>query len=432
MNKLLSSILNTGTYIIVSDFKQQAKITTQVCEFVLDAVGNSAGNAARADLTRRGLGFLHLHLPAEEISTIRDQLMPSLRPDLFKFACELGEELFGLDKEFFVDDYTILRINYPYEVGLNSSYRAENPGIGRVDPQVKILKNSAQKRDDNYDPKSYHKHTPPASWAHGPHKDTWTGHSRQGINLWWAMSDVVEENSMIFFPSTFGKIYKADPRSLYLAAGYPLPRPNKMALHSGEMLIFNPEVLHATHLNTSGLTRIALSARINPSQPKFDPVCFYAREFWHSSFDIKQGQMDVIRQYKREENLEETVNLNNETPAPFIQYPVIHTTLGTNGWEQSRLDVLDLTLNRQLLELTNGQQVALFREGEKWVAVQSTCPHLDTSLLDGYCEAGQVYCPAHGVTYNLETGLSRSSLLKLKTYDVEFDSEVLRIKARSL
>ena len=109
---------------------------------------------------------------------------------------------------------------------------------------------------------------------------------------------------MIFYPGSFGISYEADPRSLYLAEGFPLPAPRKMALHPGEMLIFNPELLHATHLNTTQHTRIALSARINPRQPRFNPRCFYAREFWHSSLDLEAGKTDTIRQFAREDNFE--------------------------------------------------------------------------------------------------------------------------------
>ncbi|MBX3066952.1 MAG: Rieske 2Fe-2S domain-containing protein [Anaerolineae bacterium] len=431
MNGLLQSILETGTYFVVSDFKGQRAITAKLQECVLNATTEIVGSAARADLERRGLQYLHAHLPPEAITQVRDQVMPIMRPDLFRFTCEVGEGLLGLDREFFVDDYTILRINYPYEVGLKASDKAENPGIGRTDPQTKKMANSTQKRDERYDPKSYHKHTPPASWAHGPHKDTWTGHSRHGINLWWAMNDVVEENSMIFYPATFGKAYQADPRSLYLAAGYRLPKPNKMALHAGELLIFNPELLHATHLNTSGLTRMALSSRINPTEPKFDPACFYAREFWHSSEDIKQGKMEVIRQFKREENFEDPSIHHAETPVACVDYTAIPTAAASDGWESLSLETLDLTLDRQLIELSSGKQVILFRDGESWAAVQSTCPHLDTDLMDGYCGAGKVYCPAHGVVYNLASGQSASPLLRLQTYDLQFEPTTLRLRARA-
>jgi nitrite reductase/ring-hydroxylating ferredoxin subunit len=293
------------------------------------------------------------------------------------------------------------------------------------------MASSTQIRDQVYDPKSYHKHTPPASWAHGPHKDTWTGHSRHGINLWWAMNDVMEENSMIFFPSTFGGTYQPDPRSLYLAAGYHLPKPRKMALHAGEMLIFNPELLHATHLNTSGLTRLALSARINPWQPKFDPACFYAREFWHSSVDIKAGKIDAIRQFKRDENFEDPGSHADEISVACVEYPAVQADLGPDGWDVVPLDALDPGADRQLLELSKGRQVILYCDAGKWLVTQSTCPHLDTNLMDGFCGAGKVYCPAHGVTYDIETGASASPLLHLKTYEVERDSTFLRIRARS-
>lgn len=432
MNALLGSMLESGAYTIVADFSRQEQLTAQVRELILDAVGAITGAAARADLARRGIELLHLHLPAEEIRSLRDRVMPAVRADLFRFTCELGERLLGLEGEFFVDDYTILRVNYPYEVGLSAAHSAENPGIGRVDPQVKAMASSTQRRDEQYDPKGYHKHTPPASWAHGPHKDTWTGHSRQGINLWWALSDVVEQNSMIFYPATFGKGYRADPRSLYLAAGYPLPRPRKMALHAGEILIFNPEMLHATHLNTAGLTRIALSARINPVQPRFDPACFYAREFWHSSLDIKQGRMDVIRQFKRDENLEDPAGVRAEIAQPQLEYVPIAATPGPDGWETVRLGALDPARDRQLIALSGGRQVALFRQPEGWAAVQPTCPHLDTSLLDGFCGAGQVFCPAHGVAFDLASGSSASPLLTLETYAVELDADTLRIRARDL
>jgi nitrite reductase/ring-hydroxylating ferredoxin subunit len=430
MNELTRSILEECAYLVVSDFKRQRDITLGVQACVLDAVGEIVGSAARADLARRGLQHLHLHLPPEAITQVRDRVMPAMRPDLFRFACEVGEGLLGLDREFFVDDYTILRINYPYEVGLQASDKAENPGIGRTDPQTKNLANSTQKRDDRYDPKAYHKHTPPASWAHGPHKDTWTGHSRHGINLWWAMNDVVEENAMIFYPTTFGKAYEADPRSLYVAAGYRMPKPRKMALHAGELLIFNPELLHATHLNTSGQTRLALSCRINPSAPKFDPDCFYAREFWHSSEDIRQGRMDVIRQFRREENFEERPVRQVQTPVARTEHAALATTAAGDGWETLPLASLAPEADRHLLQLSNGHRVILLQDGESWKAVQANCHHLDIDLMDGHCEKGGIYCPAHGVAFKLSSGQSASPLLRLRTYELRFEAAALRIKAK--
>ena len=39
--------------------------------------------------------------------------------------------------EFYVDDYLILRVNFPYDVARHADPAAENPGIGRVSPEMR-------------------------------------------------------------------------------------------------------------------------------------------------------------------------------------------------------------------------------------------------------------------------------------------------------
>lgn len=428
MNAIASALLEQGAYFVVADFRQQAAITKRVRDAILAFVGELRGEAARSDLESRGLGYLHIHLAPEDIQGLRDRVMPQIRPLLFGFACEVGGGVLGLEGEFFVDDYAILRVNLPYEVTLRAAETAENPGIGRVDPAVRGRASSVSKRDERYDPKAYHKNTPPASWAHGPHKDTWTGHSRRGINIWWAIGDVVEENSMMFYPATFGKAYESDPKSLYIAPGYPLPEPRKMALHAGEALVFNPELLHGTHLNTSGLTRVALSARLNPERPRFDPGCFYAREFWHSSRDLQEGRFDAIVQFARDENLESAPV--SDIPVDRVSHPTLDASPAPGGWESIDRGQLDASVARHHVRLTNGRTVLLLRAGGRWAAVQSMCPHLDVDLADGFGDGTRVFCPAHGVAFRLEDGTSSSPLLTLATYEVEEGPTRLRLRAR--
>jgi nitrite reductase/ring-hydroxylating ferredoxin subunit len=243
------------------------------------------------------------------------------------------------------------------------------------------------------------------------------------------MDEVLEENSMILYPGTFDTSYEADPRSLYLRSGYRLPKPIKMALHAGEMLVFNPELLHATHLNVSAQTRIALSARINPAQPRFDPGCFYAREFWHSSIDIKAGRTDIVRQFRRDEHLETTL-LPAGPVAERIEYVAVLATPTADGWHTVARDALDRDADRHLVALQDGRSVALFREGGGWLATQSTCPHLDLSLLDGYCDGQRIHCAAHGMTYDVTTGCSSSDRLRLDVYDVEDVGAAIHLKRR--
>ncbi|QIL73222.1 Rieske 2Fe-2S domain-containing protein [Diaphorobacter sp. HDW4B] len=417
MNPLLHSMLEHGAYTVLSDFEQQTEITALARELIIDAVSSLQGERAASAVRKNGLETLHLHLPASQIGALRDRVMVQLRPRLLGFACAVGRGLLGIEEEFFVDDYTILRVNYPYEAALNADHSSENPGIGRVDPNTRNQSSSTQRRDPVYAPKEYHRHTPPASWAHGPHKDTWTGHSRDGINLWWAISRVSKENSMIFYPGTFKKSYEVDPRSLYLAQGFPLPAPRKMALHEGEMLIFNPELLHATHLNTTPHTRIALSARINPRQPRFNPNCFYAREFWHSSTDLEAGRTDAIRQFARAEHFEASEKVPAEQPAERRNLLTLKAELTRNG-QDCRLDLSHIpeSAERILVLTPQGQRVLLLRSDPHWQAVQEVCPHLDISLADGHFDGKNIHCPAHGVSFRTNDGKSACKLLKLQTW----------------
>ena len=304
MSPVLESLLERGEMLVLREEAGVREAWEEVHGQLLEAIGVVAGTAGRTRVARDGLGILHEVLPPGEIGALRDEVMPRVRATLFDTTCRVAREVLGIEDSFFVDDYTILRVNYPYEVALKAPMDAENPGIGRVssaarrDAPAKVV-------DPVYDPKGYHRDQPPAAWAHGPHLDTWTGHSRDGVNLWWAIGDVVAEHSMFFYPELFGVPLAPDPRSLYLRAGRPLPRPTPAPLAAGELLVFNPEVLHGTHLNVSGLTRVAASTRINANEPAFDPTCFYAREFWHASGDLDAGDLETLVRFPRAEHLAE-------------------------------------------------------------------------------------------------------------------------------
>ena len=48
--------------------------------------------------------------------------------------------------------------------------------------------------------------------------------------------------------------------------------------------------------------------------------------------------------------------------------------------------------------------VALFRVGEEFYALENVCPHAGAPLHDGWCEDGEVICPWHGWTFEVQTG----------------------------
>lgn len=52
----------------------------------------------------------------------------------------------------------------------------------------------------------------------------------------------------------------------------------------------------------------------------------------------------------------------------------------------------------------NGRAIALFREGDRFHAIDDTCPHKGDSLAGGVAVRGEVACPLHGWQFRLEDG----------------------------
>ena len=426
----LSSILEQGAYLIVRNFGAQPTLLAQAQRLIKEEVEQLHGVEARRVLESEGLTALHRVLPAKDITAVRDHVMSKIRPALFDLTVQIARDLLGIEGEFFVDEYTILRMNYPYAVAMQAPQTAENPGIGRTSAKTRELSQANKVVDPIYDPKAYHNYEPPPAWAHGPHQDTWTGHSRQGVNLWWALDEVCEENSMVFYPETFGRAYAPDPRSLYLASGFPLPKPSKMALKAGEMIIFNPEMLHGTTLNSTDETRIALSTRINARKPTFDPSCFYAREFWHSSTDLEQKKYDQVVRFERAKNLNpEPEQITLARPTKLSE--VVVTEEPTEGEWIRICPSKHISARAKLRVQLGGHSLMLARGDQRLFATQSQCAHLDISLLDGFHDDTTVYCPAHALGFSLESGASLCPSLTLRTYLVKEQDDWIWIMAPS-
>jgi nitrite reductase/ring-hydroxylating ferredoxin subunit len=415
MSAALETVLKDAEILVLRDEAGVREGWETIAHETLEAVGEVCGAAARDRVARDGLGMLHEVLPAAAIGELRDAAMPRVRATLFEVTCRVAREVLGIDGDFYVDDYTILRVNFPYEVALQAPMNAENPGIGRVSETVRRDAQKAKVVDPVYNPKGYHRDQPPAAWAHGPHLDTWTGHSRDGVNLWWAIGDVAAENSMFFYPGLFGVPLEPDPRSLYLREGRPLPRPEPRPLAAGEMLVFNPEVLHGTHLNVSGRTRVAASTRINARPPMFDPTCFHAREFWHSSADLDAGDLDAIVRFERATHLgaPPAQPAPGDGPPPVPRLP-LGRAVSADGWRDAGPSSALPAGAKLVLAGDDGEPAwTLCRTSHGVRVVGARCPHLGTSLADGFHDDEHLYCPAHAVRFDLRDGTCPSPVLRL-------------------
>lgn len=398
----------------------------RVLDEIVQGVRLIRGDAAAETIRAQGVGALHTLVDASEVGQLRDHVIENLRDALLDMAVAVGRQVLHWRDDFYVDDYVILRVNLPYEVARLADPTAENPGIGRISPWMRDVARTRRVTDPIYDPASYHRDHPAAAWAHGPHVDSWGGHSKDGVNIWWAISDVPAEAGMVFYPQLAGRRLPCDRRSLYLRAGYPLPPPTSVPLRAGELMVFDPEILHGTHLNLTERTRVAISLRLNARKPTFDPGCFYAREFWRRSSDLEASRHGEVLHLKREDNLAPV--------APALEFdgpprePVLDVRVDPRA---SRIAIGASSLvgdGARIAARVSGRKVLIVRLHGRLRAIDASCPHYGVDLADGAVEGTTTFCPGCGVAFDLTSGTSRAPSLTLRTLAVEEENGVIFLR----
>jgi nitrite reductase/ring-hydroxylating ferredoxin subunit len=433
----VSAILTEGRYHVLDEYATRGETYPKVRRTFLDGIEALAGPAARAKVEAEGLGRLHLHFPVEKVPLLESYFLKQMRDELYYFSYRVGAEDLGLAHPFYVDHLIMVRIHYPHLVARKAKKLAEPPYplsekwrlakaalknprllanyVTRRSPQAIAARNRRQR----YDAVAYHGEIPTPARAHGPHIDTWYGHSYDGINLWWAIDGVNRDNTVILYPDMWGRPMDFDPVSMYIAPGYPLTKPLKIAFKPGQLLVFNPEMLHATQVNVSDETRVALTTRLNPGTPRFAPAAPFHFEHWLSSVDLEKRQKVT--------SLTVFPSTRYEGKPSIVEKPPRDDTKTT--WLQKQLDVPRegevalcpsalLVSGEKLGVDLNNAKLVLFRENGELRAYSRVCPHLGVDLIDGFHDGERVYCPGHGIEFSWKDGRSECSAFRLRAFSV--------------
>ena len=310
-----SAILTKGRIYTLDDYAGRFDTYRKVVQTFLDGIQEIEGRECRQKVESAGLSQVHRYFPVEKVLLLEDFLRNRLRNDLYHWTFRVGREDLGLERTFFVDHLIMIRIHYPFLVARQAKnlLHPRYPVAEKLKLVLaacknwrlffnfldRIRRNKLARRQSSYDPESYHRRLPVPARSHGPHIDTWYGHSYSGVNLWWSIDGVNEDNTVILYPDLFGQSVPYDPISMYVASDVPLTKPHKIALEPGQLLVFNPEILHSTQVNISDSTRIAVSTRLNPNEPRFDKEAPFHFEHWHSSDDLARRRFSSIRLFSR-------------------------------------------------------------------------------------------------------------------------------------
>ncbi len=80
-----------------------------------------------------------------------------------------------------------------------------------------------------------------------------------------------------------------------------------------------------------------------------------------------------------------------------------------------------------------GKELALFKIGGEFYAIDNTCTHQGGPLSEGMIEDDEVECPWHGATFNIKTGqvLCPPAATNVSSYNVRVTDEDVEIEVPS-
>lgn len=82
---------------------------------------------------------------------------------------------------------------------------------------------------------------------------------------------------------------------------------------------------------------------------------------------------------------------------------------------------------RQVVVL--GAPVAVFRDGDRWIALDDTCPHMGASLADGRLLGPELQCSWHEWRYDVATGRCPArSWARVRVHDVEVRGDAVWVR----
>lgn len=238
--------------------------------------------------------------------------------------------------------------------------------------------------------------------SHAPHRDSWAGEAVNLLNVWMALDEIPTAAGITIFPGFEGieLPHLVDP-PFYATRDANLPVPIRtFDLLPGDCVLFGSDQLHGTRLNTTELTRVAVSGRIALDMPRYWPQFAAAnRDQWLHVNDIERD--DPVFLESREAVADEPPS-GAET-AQHRRPPRQVRAVSYHAWTDACADE-EVGPDQGLGIKIGEREIALFRRGGDIVALDNVCPHLYYRLANGPPQGGTVTCPGHCLSFDLETG----------------------------
>jgi nitrite reductase/ring-hydroxylating ferredoxin subunit len=375
-------------------------VIEKIQEFVDDTTDN--GEEYRNDKPEK----LHEYIDPDRVEECKNFVSEGLQTELYDWAVSCCENRLGFENDFYVDKEIFVRINIPFDYGMEGTRPTEQSSETPVEKWKRFVRSAVpglSPPQQSSKAVEYNKNRPASTHSHGPHVDTWYGHSFTATNLWFSVCGVNTASSMVFYPDKFDKDIPYDPEFMYVAEDVDRRSPVEIDLEDGENLVFNPELLHSTRLNTSDETRIVITLRISEEEPLFsnETTHEHTHNEWIVSSDIKDGRIapQTVGEYVDKPDYE---SVEIEEPVRIELDKSIAELRDTTELDDERIRSQER--NTPFTLTLDGTDYTGVKMNDSLYVTTSNCPHVGLPLERGSVHDSKLKCPEHGAEFDLETG----------------------------
>jgi nitrite reductase/ring-hydroxylating ferredoxin subunit len=369
----------------------------EICDLIEKCIReyvNANCNENRFELNTP-LHEIHQYLEVGKISACQEYVNRELQLKMLQWACNLGESRLSFSDDFYVDKEIYVRINYPFE------FASKGESSSVTDPSHRLTK--------------YNKGRPRVAWGHGPHKDSWYGHSHSAINLWFSICGTNEASTMTLYPDHAYRKTAFDEDTMYASYEEKLDTNVRLKLNRGENFIFDPEMLHSTRINTSDETRIVLTLRLSQKEPLFsDSIYHDVYDLWINSSSIRSGDLNA-KQVGRKITIDDYPSTVKKMPKHYVHALDLKRDFSASLVQRKEFDVADNYVFE--LRCSDGSCLGVW-SNDVLYKFSMSCPHIGAPLIGGEFnpENTKIKCPAHGSEFCLKSGESGSNNLRLTVF----------------
>lgn len=428
-------IVKEGQSKVISSYFNRKEFISNAKKAIFELLGEIAGKTVQKNIESSGLDKMHLHFNPDLLPFLEVALKKKFNDYMYKQIFYVGKKNLSLNKKniFYIDKSINYRIIYPFKIAVKSKIKRSTYRMLNLEnyKKAKTEINTAIKKQSKYkmtkadlNKIKYFNNLPVTCFGHGPHRDTWFGHTFSALNLWWSITGVTEKSGMTIYKDVNKFELDHDDDPAYVKTEQYLGKPKTISLKDGNLLVFDPEILHSTRLNGSNQTRIVFSGRINKIKPTFYKKS-KASEYphWLLSEDLEKGEYNKIHDFFRKDNSiikpfrkkitkkrDVIININNNFCSNY-KFKLIKTNK-INKKKSYKIKFLNTTL-------------CMIYVKNKIKVFNTKCPHLQADLSQGYFKNNHVVCPGHQLTYNLDNGNSTCKNFRIKLFKTKIENDYL-------